>query len=296
MNKIENLSEFANKRYGQNFLKNDAIIKRIIQSIPNDNLAVAEIGPGLGDLTKELIVARNVTAFEVDKRLCEHLQTTFSEAIHTGTLNIECGDVLKNWEDNLLLKEKYHLVANLPYYIATNIILKALKDENCQSVLVMVQKEVAEKFSAQSGEKAFSGLSVLTQTVGFGELLFDVGAENFVPPPKVTSSILLIVKNRSEDNEEFENFLKVAFQQPRKKLSKNLTSHYDKDKIETLLKALEVSPTIRPHEAETSMYHHLYNELNKDNIDGRKQTNEKQTNKRKPKSKARERNERNFSK
>jgi 16S rRNA (adenine1518-N6/adenine1519-N6)-dimethyltransferase len=261
MNKIENLSEFANKRYGQNFLKNDAIIKRIIQSIPNDNLAVAEIGPGLGDLTKELIVARNVTAFEVDKRLCEHLQTTFSEAIHTGTLNIECGDVLKNWEDNLLLKEKYHLVANLPYYIATNIILKALKDENCQSVLVMVQKEVAEKFSAQSGEKAFSGLSVLTQTVGFGELLFDVGAENFVPPPKVTSSILLIVKNRSEDNEEFENFLKVAFQQPRKKLSKNLTSHYDKDKIETLLKALEVSPTIRPHEAETSMYHHLYNEL-----------------------------------
>ncbi|HIP52049.1 MAG TPA: 16S rRNA (adenine(1518)-N(6)/adenine(1519)-N(6))-dimethyltransferase RsmA [Campylobacterales bacterium] len=291
MNEIENLSEFANKRYGQNFLKNDAIIKQIIQSIPNDNLKVAEIGPGLGDLTKELIVARNVTAFEVDKRLCEHLQNTFSEAIHTGTLNIECGDVLKNWEDNLLLKEKYHLVANLPYYIATNIILKALKDENCQSVLVMVQKEVAEKFSAQSGEKAFSGLSVLTQTVGFGELLFDVGAENFVPPPKVTSSILLIVKNRSEDNKDFEDFLKVAFQQPRKKLSKNLTSHYDKDKIETLLKELKVSPTIRPHEAETSMYHHLYNELNKDNIDGRKQ----QTSRRKPKSKARERNERSSS-
>jgi len=293
MNKIENLSEFANKRYGQNFLKNDAIIKRIIQSIPNDNLKVAEIGPGLGDLTKELIVARNVTAFEVDKRLCEHLQNTFGEAIHTGTLNIQCGDVLKNWEDNLLLNEKYHLVANLPYYIATNIILKALKDENCQSVLVMVQKEVAEKFSAQSGEKAFSGLSVLTQTVGFGELLFDVGAENFVPPPKVTSSILLIVKNRSEDDPRFEEFLKIAFRQPRKKLSKNLTSHYDKDKIETLLTELEVSPTIRPHEAETSMYHHLYNELNKDNIDGREQTNGKQTVKRKPKSKARERNERN---
>ena len=291
MNKIENLSEFANKRYGQNFLKNDAIIKRIIQSIPNDNLKVAEIGPGLGDLTKELIIARNVTAFEVDKRLCEHLQTTFSEAIHTGTLNIQCGDVLKSWEDNLLLNEKYHLVANLPYYIATNIILKALKDENCQSVLVMVQKEVAEKFSAQSGDKAFSGLSVLTQTVGFGELLFDVGAENFVPPPKVTSSILLIRKNRSEDNKDFEDFLKVAFKQPRKKLSKNLSTHYDKDKIDTELQELEVSLTIRPHEAETSMYHHLYNELNKDNIDGRKQ----QTTRRKAKSKARERNERNAS-
>jgi len=273
MNKIENLSEFANKRYGQNFLKNDAIIKRIIQSIPNDKLKVAEIGPGLGDLTKELVTTRNVTAFEVDKRLCEHLQTTFSDALHTETLKIICGDVLKNWEDNLLLDEPYHLVANLPYYIATNIILKALKDENCQSVLVMVQKEVAQKFSANAGEKVFSGLSVLTQTVGFGELLFDVGSENFVPPPKVTSSILLIQKTRSEDNKSFEDFLKVAFKQPRKKLSKNLATHYDKDKIETLLQAMELSLTIRPHEAETSMYHHLYNELNKDNIDGKEQTN-----------------------
>ncbi len=279
MNTIKNLSEFANKRYGQNFLKNDAIIKQIIQSIPNDDLRVAEIGPGLGDLTKELVLTRNVTAFEVDKRLCEHLQRLFCDSIDDETLEINCGDVLKQWEDNLLLNEPYHLVANLPYYIATNIILKALKDENCQSILVMVQKEVAQKFSANSGEKAFSGLSVLTQTVGYGELLFDVGAENFVPPPKVTSSILLIRKKRSEDNSDFEEFLKVAFKQPRKKLSKNLATHYNRDKIEALLQELEVSLTIRPHEAETSMYHHLYNELNKDNIDERaKQQSSKRAN------------------
>ena len=187
--------------------------------------------------------------------------------------------MLKKWEENLLLNEPYHLVANLPYYIATNIILKALKDKNCQSILVMVQKEVAQKFSANSGEKAFSGLSVLTQTVGYGELLFDVGAENFVPPPKVTSSILLIRKKRSEDNSDFEEFLKVAFKQPRKKLSKNLATHYNRDKIEALLQELEVSLTIRPHEAETSMYHHLYNELNKDNIDEKaKQQSSKRAN------------------
>ena len=281
MNKIENLSEFANKRFGQNFLKNDAIIKRIIQSIPNDDLRVAEIGPGLGDLTKELVLTRNVTAFEVDKRLCEHLQNTFSEALHTATLTINCGDVLERWESNKLLNENYHLVANLPYYIATNIILKALKDEHCQSVLVMVQKEVAEKFSAQAGEKAFSGLSVLTQTVGFGELLFDVGSENFVPPPKVTSSILLIRKNRSEDNKGFEDFLKVAFKQPRKKLSKNLSINYPKDKVEAELQKLEVSLTIRPHEAETSMYHHLYTELNKDYIDAKSERKSKKQKSRK---------------
>jgi 16S rRNA (adenine1518-N6/adenine1519-N6)-dimethyltransferase len=269
MERIENLSEFANKKFGQNFLKNDAIIKRIIQSIPNDDLNVVEIGPGLGDLTKELILTRNVTAFEIDKRLCEHLQSTFADALHTGNFKINCGDVLEHWEKSSLIDEKYHLIANLPYYIATNIILKALKDEQCQSILVMVQKEVAEKFSAQVGEKAFSGLAVLTQTVGYGELLFDVGAENFVPPPKVTSAILLIHKNRSEDNKGFEEFLKVAFKQPRKKLSKNLSTHYAKDKIEALLTELDINLNIRPHEAETSMYHHLYTELNKDNIDGK---------------------------
>ncbi len=273
MNEIKNLSEFASKRFGQNFLKNDAIIKRIIQSIPNDSLRVAEIGPGLGDLTKELILARNVTAFEVDKRLCEHLTSTFSTPLRQGRLTLECGDVLERWGEGSLLDEDYHLVANLPYYIATNIILKALKDERCQSVLVMVQKEVAEKFSASSGEKAFSGLSVLTQRVGYAELLFDVGSENFVPPPKVTSSILLIRKNRSEDDRAFEEFLKVAFKQPRKKLSKNLATHYPKDKIEALFSQLHIKPNIRPHEAETSMYHHLYTELNKDNIDGREKNN-----------------------
>jgi 16S rRNA (adenine1518-N6/adenine1519-N6)-dimethyltransferase len=136
----------------------------------------------------------------------------------------------------------------------------------------MVQKEVAQKFSAQVKEKAFSGLSVLTQRVGYGELLFDVGAENFVPPPKVTSSILLIKKDRSEDNRGFEDFLKVAFKQPRKKLSKNLSSYYPKDKIEALFLKLQINPNIRPHETETSIYHHLYNELNKDNVDGREKS------------------------
>ncbi|SFV66373.1 SSU rRNA (adenine(1518)-N(6)/adenine(1519)-N(6))-dimethyltransferase [hydrothermal vent metagenome] len=268
MSNKKNLAEFANKRYGQNFLKNNQVIKQIIQAMPKDNLTVAEIGPGLGDLTKELINVRTVEAFEVDKRLCEHLQVEFSESIYQGGLTLNCGDVLERWGESSLLDKEYHLVANLPYYIATNIILKALKDKHCQSILVMVQKEVAQKFSANVGEKTFSALSVLTQTVGFGELLFDVGAENFVPPPKVTSAILLIRKERNEDNKGFEDFLKVAFKQPRKKLSKNLSTHYPKDKIEALFLELEINSNIRPHETKTTIYHHLYTQLNKDN-DGR---------------------------
>ncbi len=278
MNKIKNLSEFANKRYGQNFLKNEQIVKEIIQAMPKDNLKVVEIGPGLGDLTKELINVRSVTAFEVDKRLCSHLHNRFNEQINRGTLTLNCGDVLKEWDNGGLLDEKYHLVANLPYYIATNIILKALKDKNCQSILVMVQLEVAKKFSAKVGDRAFSGLSVLVQSVGYGKIAFEVGAENFVPPPKVTSATLLIKKDRSEDNRGFEDFLKIAFKQPRKKLSKNLSTDYPKDKIETLFLELNISLNIRPHETETSIYHHLYNKLNED-IDGReKRSNSRREN------------------
>ena len=265
----DNLSQFANKRYGQNFLKSDTIIRQIIQSMPHDDLRVAEIGPGLGDLTKELVRVRNVTAFEVDKRLCEHLKTEFSEPLSTGGLELNCGDVLERWEEKSLLGEKYHLVANLPYYIATNIILKAFKDPLCQSVLVMVQKEVAVKFSASATQKEFSALSVLAQTVGEANICFDVPAEAFIPPPKVTSSVLLIRKVRSEDDESFEAFLRVAFGQPRKKLAKNLSVSFAKDKIEPLFERLGLAPNLRPHEADTTIYHHLYNALKKDFIDGK---------------------------
>jgi 16S rRNA (adenine1518-N6/adenine1519-N6)-dimethyltransferase len=246
--------------------------------MPNDNLKVAEIGPGLGDLTKELVKVRNVTAFEVDKRLCEHLTSEFQEPIHTGRFELRCGDVLERWESGSLLDEPYHLVANLPYYIATNIILKAFKDEHCQSILVMVQKEVAVKFAAQVKQKEFSALSVLAQSVGKATLCFEVEPEAFVPPPNVTSAVLLIEKNKTQEDEKFETFLKIAFQQPRKKLSKNLLARFSKDSVTNLFSTLGLDSNIRPHEAETSIYHHIYNEL-KDKLDGKQQNKQRKLSK-----------------
>jgi 16S rRNA (adenine1518-N6/adenine1519-N6)-dimethyltransferase len=275
---IKNLAEFANKKFGQNFLKNDIYLHKIIQAMPNDDLKVAEIGPGLGDLTKELVKVRNVTAFEVDKRLCEHLTTEFEEPIHKGDFELRCGDVLERWESGSLLDEPYHLVANLPYYIATNIILKAFKDEHCRSILVMVQKEVAVKFSASPGEKEFSALSVLAQTVGKATLCFEVEPEAFVPPPNVTSAVLLIVKDQSVDDEKFEAFLKIAFAQPRKKLSKNLMAAFSKDIVNSIFAKFELDSNLRPHEAETSIYHHIYNEL-KDNLDGKQRSEQRKISK-----------------
>lgn len=275
---IENLAEFASKKFGQNFLKNDIYLHKIIQAMPNDDLRVAEIGPGLGDLTKELVKVRNVTAFEVDKRLCEHLTTEFEEPIKNGNFELRCGDVLERWESGSLLDEPYHLVANLPYYIATNIILKAFKDEQCQSILVMVQKEVAVKFAASVKQKEFSALSVLAASVGKATLCFEVEPEAFVPPPNVTSAVLLIEKNQSQDDEKFEAFLKIAFAQPRKKLSKNLMAFFSKDIVNTIFAKLELDSNLRPHEAGTSIYHHIYNEL-KDNLDGKQQSEQRKISK-----------------
>jgi len=285
---IEDLAQFASKKFGQNFLKNEVYLHKIVQAMPNDNLKVAEIGPGLGDLTRALVKVRNVTAFEVDKRLCEHLNTEFESAIHKGDFKLKCGDVLEHWESGNLLDEPYHLVANLPYYIATNIILKAFKDEQCQSILVMVQKEVAIKFSASVKQKEFSSLSVLAQSVGKATLCFEVEPEAFVPPPNVTSAVLLIEKNQSRDDKRFEEFLKIAFMQPRKKLSKNLSSFFSKDLVQQLFLKLSIDSNLRPHEAETSVYHHIFNEL-KDKLDGTEQQRRKI-------SKSRSKNEKSFDK
>jgi 16S rRNA (adenine1518-N6/adenine1519-N6)-dimethyltransferase len=275
---IEDLAEFASKKFGQNFLKNDVYLHKIIQAMPNDDLKVAEIGPGLGDLTKELVKVRNVTAFEVDKRLCEHLKAEFEIPIINGNFELRCGDVLERWVSGSLLDEPYHLVANLPYYIATNIILKAFKDEHCQSILVMVQKEVAVKFAASVKQKEFSALSVLASSVGKATLCFEVEPGAFVPPPNVTSAVLLIEKNQSQDDEKFEAFLKIAFAQPRKKLSKNLMTAFSKDIVNSIFDRLELDSNLRPHEAATSIYHHIYNEL-KDNLDGKQQSTQRKQSK-----------------
>ncbi len=106
----------------------------------------------------------------------------------------------------------------------------------------MLQREFPERFSAKSGDRQFSSLSVLAQSVGESKILFDVNPESFVPPPKVTSSVLLITKRESIDNPKFESFLKVAFQQPRKRLLKNLSARYAKGELERLFHTLNIAP------------------------------------------------------
>jgi 16S rRNA (adenine1518-N6/adenine1519-N6)-dimethyltransferase len=153
-------------------------------------------------------------------------------------------------------------VANLPYYIATNIILKALADSKCKNILVMVQLEVAEKFCASEGQKQFGSLGVITQSVGDAHIVVQVPPTAFEPPPKINSAVFLIEKNADRSDEIFESMLRVAFKQPRKTLMKNLSSVYDKEKLQEAFANLNFTLTIRPHQVSTDNYKKLYKKLN----------------------------------
>ncbi len=250
-------SVVAKKKFGQNFLKDESVLRKIVESMPRNDNKIVEIGPGLGDLTKFLVDVKSVEAFEVDTDLCKLLQDTFEKEIDTKRLHLHCGDVLQAWKSSLI-DEPYDLVANLPYYIATNIILKALADPMCKNILVMVQLEVAEKFCANSGEKVFGSLGIITQSVGEAAIVVKVPPTAFDPQPKIDSAVFLIQKSRDRNDKDFEDMLRVAFSQPRKTLMKNLSSKYEKAELLEAFKVLELTLTIRPHQVSTKDYHQLY--------------------------------------
>ncbi|MDD3056422.1 MAG: 16S rRNA (adenine(1518)-N(6)/adenine(1519)-N(6))-dimethyltransferase RsmA [Aliarcobacter sp.] len=251
----------AKKQYGQNFLKDTTILDKIIQSMPNNNNYVVEIGPGLGDLTKNLVKYKDMTAYEVDTDLIGILKSKFAIEIKEEKLKLIHTDVLVAWDKQKTLHDgKYDLIANLPYYIATNIILRAFEDRNCEHIIVMVQKEVAEKFTAKVNNKDYSSLGIITESISIdSRILFDVPPESFNPPPKIISSILYIKKDMDKYlDKDFNKFLKACFVQPRKKLSKNLTSVLSKDAIFEIYKELNIDDNVRPHEVSSSLYSQMH--------------------------------------
>ncbi|PKN14786.1 MAG: 16S rRNA (adenine(1518)-N(6)/adenine(1519)-N(6))-dimethyltransferase, partial [Deltaproteobacteria bacterium HGW-Deltaproteobacteria-24] len=144
----------AKKQFGQNFLKDDSILNKIIEAMPNNNNRIVEIGPGLGDLTQRMLKYKDMTAYEIDSDLLSILRSKFANEIQSQKLELIHTDVLDIWKQKkTLYKDKYDLIANLPYYVATNIILQAIEDDNCENIIVMIQKEVAQKFAAHEGEK-----------------------------------------------------------------------------------------------------------------------------------------------
>jgi 16S rRNA (adenine1518-N6/adenine1519-N6)-dimethyltransferase len=254
----------AKKQFGQNFLKDTTVLDKIIKSMPNNSNSIVEIGPGLGDLTVKLLELKDVIAYEVDRDLCPILNDKFRTHVQQKRLGLICTDVLDFWEEHSsLCSSKFDLVANLPYYISTSIVLKALEDSNCENILVMTQLEVAQKFCATYGQKEHGFLSIMSELIGKTTLLFEVPPSSFEPIPKVTSAVLLISKNDSGVVIEkgFKKFLKIAFAQPRKTFVKNLSSSYNKERVLEILQELDIKTNTRGHEIPSSKFYVIYKKL-----------------------------------
>lgn len=240
--------------------------------VTDTSKGLVEIGPGLGDLTHELLHVKHVVAYEVDDDLSVLLKKRFNKEIQNGQFILKEIDVLRAWEEKKSLHvNSYDIVANLPYYIATSIILRGLKDENCKSMTVMIQKEVAQKFSASPKMRDFSPLSILANMIAKVELLFDVPPSSFRPMPKVVSSVIRFEKIKEYKDvfktqanfKKFEGYLRDAFKSPRKTLLKNLSFFAHKKELERIFGVLDLSCTIRPHEVDTKTHHHLYKMITK---------------------------------
>ena len=219
------------KSLGQNFLKDKNIINKIANSInPTKDDLIIEIGPGAGALTKELVKKESdVICFEIDTRLKEIL-----EQIDNNKLTIVFKDFLS------INQNKYknlYFVGNLPYYITTAIINKIVKESNPYEITIMVQKEVADRFSAKPGTKDYGSISVFLQYNFDIERVCNVSKTCFEPVPKVDSSVIKFKRNKkitSNNEEQFYKLIKDSFTQKRKNLRNNLKG-YDLNKIETIL-------------------------------------------------------------
>ncbi|QDR83272.1 16S rRNA (adenine(1518)-N(6)/adenine(1519)-N(6))-dimethyltransferase RsmA [Sporomusa termitida] len=225
------------KRLGQNFLIDSNVVAGIVAAAkltPGD--AVLEIGPGIGTLTQGLAEAgAAVTAIELDRRLLDVLAKTLAGYDNVKVIH---GDILKIDISREINQEKYKVVANLPYYITTPIIMKFLEDRLPIDILVtMVQKEVAERMVAVPGGKDYGALSVAVQYYTQPEIMFLVPPRSFIPAPAVESAVIRCTV-RSEppiqvaSEKMFFRVVKAAFAQRRKTLANSLKAGgLDKDEI-----------------------------------------------------------------
>jgi 16S rRNA (adenine1518-N6/adenine1519-N6)-dimethyltransferase len=223
------------KKFGQNFLKNKDLLKKISELRNFDNKLVLEIGPGKGALTEYLLKKqpKKLIAIEKDEELKPFLLKIQKK--YSVNFEIIFQDALK-YEYSKIKSQKIFLVANLPYHIATTLVIKWLKYiENFESIIIMVQREVAERLSAKASTKFYGRTSILVQLHSDVKKIFDVSPENFHPKPKVNSSIIELnpKSNLNFNYEKVDELLKICFAQRRKKLKNNLNkiSHSNLEKI-----------------------------------------------------------------
>ena len=264
----------ANKSLGQNFLINQKVVDAIIEnSNINEKDLVIEIGPGLGTLTKFLLEkAGKVLCVELDTNMVEILEDRFKLYDNFEILN---QDILKTDLKNIIkeYKQKYNItsakiVANLPYYITTPIIMKLLEEElDLESITVMIQKEVADRLIEIPGGKNTGAITYSVYYYSKGEGIMEVENNSFIPEPEVTSKVIkLNIRKESivkpQDKEFMFKVIKNAFTQRRKTLLNSLTNtNILKNKEEgiRILKEIGLQENIRPEKLTLEDFSRLSN-------------------------------------
>lgn len=263
------------KKYGQNFLTDQNILRNIteVASIDKETLVV-EIGPGFGSMTELLLQkAKKVLAYEIDKDLIPILEDNFGNEnlilINDDILKRNIDEDIRNINDEF---SNVVLVANLPYYITTPIIMQVLEQSNLvKELVVMMQLEVARRFTSKPSTKDYNSLSVVIQFKTDSSIAIKVPKTVFVPVPNVDSAVVHmkvkdVIEPLPSDLDVFFRLVRASFKQRRKTLVNNLSSGFNlsKDEIKELLVECNFSESVRAEKLTVEDFVELSNKFNRD--------------------------------
>ncbi len=254
----------AKKSLGQNFLQDEFILKNIASSCDTNTYdLIIEIGPGKGALTKHLIKKNsNLICYEIDERMksfLDNIKNAKTKIIYKDFLKSDILSDIKDFKYNNI-----YIIANIPYYITTPIIKHIIDLPKLRSMTLLVQKEVAKRFSATPGNKDYGSITVYLNYYFNISYLFDVKNTCFNPIPKVDSAVIKFttkdIKNMPKNEKLFFKLVEDSFKMKRKTLKNNLKA-YDWDKIKTILTKNNLSETIRAEEISLELFIAIANNL-----------------------------------
>lgn len=255
---------YAKKKFGQNFLKDQNILSKIVEAAELDkDTLVIEIGPGLGSLTERLCESAGfVLAYEIDTDLIPILNDNLKEHDNFIIINKDIleVDINKDLEEYEFKYNKIILVANLPYYITTPIILGMLeKTKKIKKYVMMIQLEVADRICGKPKTKDYNALSIAIGYRASAHKNFNVPRTVFIPEPNVDSAVITLdlyenPKYIAKNEELFFKLIRESFNQRRKTLINNLSNTYSKDLITKMLNDFNIKPNVRSEELDIKTF------------------------------------------
>lgn len=254
-----------NKQFGQNFLTDKELLNEIVADAGANGGTVLEIGAGAGTLTRELSAhADKVIAFEIDRNLESVLKLTLADC---ANVEVIIGDIMRYKMDEIerLCNGPFKLVANIPYYLTTPLIMMFVEQSsNVESLTLTIQKEVAERLSAEPCSKDYGAITVAVNAVANVTLTRVLNRELFYPVPNVDSAVVRIDMNRTKydipDKALFRKTVKTAFAMRRKTLTNNLMVGFKTDRptAESIIAKMRLSPNCRGEELSVEQFIELY--------------------------------------